>query len=525
MLPRSPTSSRLPATGDARRGDQAPTIYRVPEYVDDALGLEAVDFMADVGAPLLPWQATINTDQFGRRADGRWAAYETAVMEARQNGKGRVAETGKLFGAFMLREKRIVFSAHLFETSRVAFEKLLEIIDGSDWLTKRVHSINQAHGKEGVTLTRAAGGGKIRYKARTVHGTRGSTGERVILDEAYGLTVGQFAAISPILATIDNPSITYLSSPPDEKTGPMPEDAILPSIRKRGIAGDPQLLYAEWSPPAGFTAARDAGDVDVWYRTNPSMGYLISEEFLRRQYRIFEAAGRLDNFATEHLGAWPAEEAPPWQVITESDWATCRDPESRMVGRPVLVVTMSQDRQWVVITAAGARADGLRHVQVLDSRPGSGWVVEQVRELRRRWRPWAVGIRPTGPAGSLLGPLESARIDVTRVNIPEGCQGAGMFFDAVTGVRAETGEPTPRLVRHIGQGVLDVAVARAMRRKVNNVWTWDMISPTVDCSPLEGVSDAFWLFTTKGRAGAPAAARQTTTAGKDFFRSGGRLKV
>mgnify|MGYP000911873584 CR=1 FL=1 len=73
--------------------------------------------MAMVGKPLLPWQHEVIRGAMGLTAMGKWAAYEVALWLARQNGKGVVTETQELFGAYMLREKKIVHSAHLFDTS------------------------------------------------------------------------------------------------------------------------------------------------------------------------------------------------------------------------------------------------------------------------------------------------------------------------------------------------------------------------------------------------------------------------
>jgi len=222
--------------------------------------------MEMVGKPLLPWQRSVIYDAMGLTAAGKWAAYEVAVWVARQNGKGVITETQELFGAYMLRERTIVHSAHLFDTSQKAFNRTVEIIEGSDWLTKRTAKIINGKGSEAIKLTPAAGGGSIEFKARTLHGARGLTGERVTLDEAYALTTGHYQAMSPIMATLPNPQITYTSSPPDDKTGMMPEDALAPSIRLRGLrGGDPGLASFEWSPPPDF----DINDIEVRYLTNP----------------------------------------------------------------------------------------------------------------------------------------------------------------------------------------------------------------------------------------------------------------
>jgi phage terminase large subunit-like protein len=461
--------------------------------------------MAEVGKPLLPWQREMCRDMLGRRADGKWSSYETGLFVARQNGKGVVIEARELYSLFILRTRRIIHSAHLFDTSREAFERLMEIIDGSDWLTKRVDKVNKAHGKEGITLTRALGGGQLKYKARTLHGARGFSGEDIVLDEAYALVAGHMSAISPILATLPNPSIGYFSSPPDDKTGPMPEDSFLPSVRKRGVAGDPRMTYWEFSPDEG----EDPEDREVWYRTNPSLGYLIQEEYLADQLRIFNGAGKLANFRTEHLGAWPADADQQWQVIGETEWADALDEHSAAVDPVAFAVDVTPDRQWCSIAIAGRRADGLLHVELVDHRAGTGWVVERVKTLVGRWRPCAVVIDAAGPAGSLIADLEAAGVEVVQPSAREAAQACGSFYDAVSGVAEHAGEavdergrPTVRCLRHRSDPSLTAAVAGATKRPLGSAWAWDRMAASVDISPLVAVTLAAWAHATRAHLGA-----------------------
>ena len=455
--------------------------------------------MAMVGKESLPWQREVLRGAMGIRADGKWAAYEVALWLARQNGKGYVTEAQELFGAYMLREKKIVHSAHLFDTSREAFNRLCEIIENSDWLRKRTLKPLRGKGNEAIPLTRAAGGGVIEFKARTLHGARGLTGERVTLDEAYALTVGHYQAVSPILATLPNPQITYTSSPPDDKTSMMPEDALAPSIRQRGLDGnDPTLASFEWSPPEGF----DQADPDVWYACNPSLGYLIDQEYLTRQWRVFVASARPGAFATEHLGLWPDSAATQWSVIPKADWEAAVDVHSSPGDPVAFAVTVSTDRQWASIGCAGVRADGLRHVELMDRRPGTAWVIPRLVELVARWKPCAVVIDAGSPAGSLVAEAEAAGIELTKPVVRDVVAAAGAFYDGLCGKRAPdpgTGEPgpDPRVIRHRGQTELAAAVAGAVKRPLGSAWAWDQKASSVDITPLLAVSNALWGYSTR----------------------------
>lgn len=483
---------------DVRLGVPRPRVVNVPEGIVRTLGPEVRDFMRMVGKPLLPWQEYVCDVAFGIRADGKWAAYEVAIWLARQNGKGVVTEAQELFGAYMLREKKVIHSAHEFDTAGEAFDRLVEIIEGSDWLSKRTNKIVRGKGSEGIELTRPMGGGEIRFKARTDRGARGFTGDRIILDEAFALTVAEFKAMSPTLATIPNPQITYTSSPPDEKTGPMPEDAMAPSIRKRALSGDaPRLASFEWSP----TPKSRAGDVDEWYRCNPSLGTLIDEEYLALQYGIFEAANKTAGFSTEHLGKWE-EGTSQWLVIPEDDWTDAGVDDDVRPQYPALAVVLSTDRQWATICVAGRRPDGLLQVEIADRRQGTGWVLPRLQGLIERWQPVAVVIDGGSPAASLEAEAVEAKIELTPISVREVAAAAGALYDGIAGRPAmdpDTGEPgpDPRVVRHRKQADLTTAVAGAVKRKLSTSWAWDQLAAEADITPLIGCSNALLAHKTR----------------------------
>jgi len=470
--------------------------------------------MAEVGKPLLPWQREYCRDMLGRRPDGKWSAYESGLFEARQNGKGVVIEARELYSLFILRTRRIIHSAHLFDTSREAFERLMEIIDGSDWLTKRVARVNRAHGKEGIELTTKAGGGQLKYKARTLHGARGFSGEDIILDEAYALVAGHMAAISPILATLPNPYIGYFSSPPDDKTGPMPQDAFLPSVRRRGLEGQPRLNYWEFSPPDSF----DPADVDVWYACNPSLGYLIQEEYLADQYRIFASAGKVGNFSTEHLGVWPVDASTHWSVISEDDWKDLLDEQSSALDPLVFSIDVTPERSHGSIAAVGARADGQLHGEIVDHGQGTSWLAERAAELDTRWKPAFWVLDPGGAAGFLLPQLQSAGLNVESLTSRQVGQAFGLFRSATSSQeQAEapvseaelTGAPNlaesevPVVVpkirirpnRHLG--ALAAAVEGASTRRVGDGTSWDRKKSDLVISPLVALTNAVFGFVTR----------------------------
>lgn len=477
----------------------------MPPYVK-TYGDEVIDLMKHIGRPPDFWQAEAIKCAFGIQDDGLWSAYEQIYLIARQNGKGYITDAIELGGLFLFREELMFHSAHLFKTSRAAFHRLEKICKGNDWLSRRVNQYSHSKSDEGIYLTAPMGGGSLQFIARTKDQGRGLTGSTTVFDEAYALTIEEYQAQTPTLATIPNPRIVYTSSPPDEDTGPMPADAMLPSVRKRGHRGESRVACLEWSPPKDFNRHDVDAIVEEMYRCNPSLGIRISEWYLRKQLMAFTEAGKPEKFFTEHLGLWLPDADEQWQFVPEQDWNDALDPESRRAGPVALCITMSLDRQWTTISIAGPRADGLHHVEVALSERGTGWVMAKVKDLVRRLSPAATVVPSTSPAAALIPDLEAEKIEVKTMSTGDEAQACGGFWDAVAGPTPAPSEdePTPRsprTVRHRGQGVLTTAIAGAVVKKVGNTRTWDHYAAAVDTTPGAGAAGALWAYKTFAGSG------------------------
>lgn len=445
--------------------------------------------MAQLGRPGDEWQRNIILDAFGIRDDGLWSNFELIVLVARQNGKGWITDAIELGGLFLFREPLILHSSHQFKTSTSTFRRLIDIIDSSDWLTKRVKNVSRSKGDEGIYLTKAGGGGALQFVARSEGSGRGLTGSKNCFDEAWALTIGQYGAQTPTLSTIPNPQIVYTTTPPDEKLGPVPHDAMLPSVRRRAVAGDERTAVYEWSPEPGF----DRTDPDVHYQCNPAAGIRIADWFLAKQLRNFSEAGRPEKFDTEHLGVWPLDEAAQWLTISKTDWDAAADVAAD-VGKPVAFgLEVEWDRSHGAIAAAWRRPDKLRQVEVtqddsgVDHRPGTGWMLERGRDLLKR-NPGSVLVIPDGPAGSLHKDFEDAGIPYVKMTAAEQGKGFGDLFDAFAGA-----DPAKRDGRHGNQPALNAAAAGGVARPVGDAKAWDRKASVNHCPMGAGTAALFGL--------------------------------
>jgi hypothetical protein len=122
-------------------GNQVPTIKHVPDYVTSA-GPEVCDLADRAGLVLDPWQRLVLTESLGERADGKWAAFESAVIVARQNGKSAIFEARCIAGLFLLEEELIIYSAHQFKTAQELFLRVLAIIERTPSFKLRVKAVS-----------------------------------------------------------------------------------------------------------------------------------------------------------------------------------------------------------------------------------------------------------------------------------------------------------------------------------------------------------------------------------------------
>jgi hypothetical protein len=468
-----------------RRGSQTPRVSSHPPYRSSA-GREAVELAATAGLILDPWQQDVLVASLGEGRGGLWTAPDVGLVVPRQNGKGSVLEARELAGLFLFGES-ILHTSHEFKTSMDHFRRLERLIRNTPDLHRKVEAYPRAPGTEGIVLR---DGRALRFMARTKGSGRGFPADMVVIDEAFAATDEQLAALMPTMSSKPNPQTWYTSSPPLDGISGAP----LYAMRARGEAGDGDLAWFDW----GADINVDPDDREQWWATNPAMGYRLSEKGMALM------RGKLsgEDFARECLGVWPRNKAEQWLVVPKADWETAVDERSVPVDPVSFAVTVSTDRQWTSIGCAGARADGLRHVELMDRRPGTAWVIPRLVELVARWRPCAVVIDAGSPAGSLVADAETAGLVLTKPVVRDVVAAAGAFYDGLCGKRSadpDTGElgPDPRVIRHRGQAELATAVAGAVKRPLGTAWAWDQMASSVDITPLLAVSNALWGYSTR----------------------------
>lgn len=478
-----------------RRGSQAPTFELTPPAQATA-GPEAVDLAASAGLILEPHQQRVLRGALGERPDGRWAAFEVAVVEPRQNGKGAIITARELAGLYLFGEELQTHTAHRFDTCLEGFRRIREYIEGSPDLSRRLRKITEAHGQESIELFNPTQ--RLLFKARSKGSGRGFSGDVVYLDEAFWLM--DLGAMLPTMSARPNPQLWYLSSAPL----PRVESDILRGLCRRGRAAASgsmparRLAYFEWS--AGMPETADRGewekavvelidDRGAWAEANPGIGYRISEEFVQSERDAMSD----EDFARERLGVYPEiADVADEPALDPADWKRCEDLRSQALNPVTFAFEISVDRRWAVIASAGASSAGGTHVELIENRRNTGWVVDRLVQLRDRHHPVAILCNPAGPAGGLLPECERKGLvvgvpdpakagKVRPVTARDYIQACAFAYDAVAQYQW----------RHMGQPALNMAAAAAVRRTVGDAWVFDREAST-DVSPLLAVTLAAW---------------------------------
>lgn len=270
------------------------------------------------------------------------------------------------------------------------------------------HNLRSAISETALTLDprdwRSPWAASIQVFAPTISSVRGDGLMHLGFDEAlvFTNTRGEelMAAARPTLAEMRGHGQMWRSSNVSRMNGPL---TWLWGIKERGRAAvvDGErtgIAYFEFSIPED----EDPADERNWWRYHPALGDgLLRPEELRAD---FSAAGLgLDNAAAEYLGRWPgAVTVRRWSALTETAFmAAGADTAPMPDGPAVLAADIDPFGRSSSIAAAVSDPEV---VEVVDHRPGDGWVFDAILALAPRVE--AIAIDDYGPGRDLLARLQ-----------------------------------------------------------------------------------------------------------------------
>jgi hypothetical protein len=477
-------------------GVQTPQIVHLPPDVHSLdAAQEAIEFAESYGLEQDDSQRFTLEAGMGTRADETWAASEVGHFGPRQStGKTDTVIVRELWGLFVGGEKLQIHSAHEFPTANEAFLRTLQIIDAFDDLRKHMLRPRFANGEQAILMR---SGARLLYRARTSGNTRGfSDADLIVADEGQEAKREHLAASAPATLVNRNSQLWFSGS------GGMSWSELAWDMRLRAIRGDAgRLAYVEHTAEQlEFNAAGklvstkpdNILDHEVWALANPGFGTRVTVEGLTTMYNVLGP----EKFARECLCIWdplpdmghggPISVAR-WNELVDEDMAVAvKAGESPIVGAWSWAIDVSPDLKWSSIAAAGMRADGALHVEVVRRLPGTEWVVPFAIEKYA-----AVNVAPrisgTSPGAFLVSLLEEAHIPVVSVGAAEVTQASARFIAAV-----DSGK-----LRHLGNLELPAAISNATIAQRGDSMVWSRVKSSGDISSLVaasiavgGVSDA-----------------------------------
>ena len=459
-------------------------------------GEDASALIADMGLSLFPWQRSVLADWCARDAADRPSYTTVGLSVPRQNGKNAVLEAYEFY-QLVVCGSHVLHTAHRVKTAKKSFQRLVRYFSDRRHpeVCRMVSNVRYTNGEEAIFLTNGA---SVEFSARSRAGTRGFDDiQTVVFDEAQDLTDDQLNAIMYTLAasSTGDRQMILTGTPPD----PSSPGTVFRRSRAAALEGRARrALWHEWGvesmPPPASTFD---GVLDLVYQTNPSMGYILDEEFTQTEF----ANSSIDGFARERLGWW-SEEARAEALVSERQWGECETPATpdlspegfeRSSGRLAYGVKFSADGSRVCVAVAVRPEEGPVHCELVADRPmemGVGWLADWLVDRRQICSVAVIDGKGAAPA---LCERIGARMPRRALLVPN----AGMVKDAaamtVDAIRDKG-------MVHVADERLARSVTSCVRRPIGTDGGFGFGGD--DPTPTEALSLALWgAKTTKRRAG------------------------
>lgn len=468
-------------------------------------GFECIAFAETVLCLVLfPWEKWLLIHLLEIRPDGTLRFRKALVIVARQNGKTLVAA---ILAAFFLyvdsvrwpqfiapREFVVVGAAQKLDIAMKPWTQVRQ------WGGPDDPRIGIAHDRvpllqAATRMPRTANGetelvtreGAV-YRPRTFEGARGYSSARLILDELrQQYDYDGWAAIEKSSTAMFDSLLLAFSN-----AGTL-RSVVLRDVREiaHESVDNPDALWfvAEWSAPPGA----DLDDPRAFAQANPSAGYLPAMTIAG----LMQTAAEAKNKSVERIEVlcqWVDGESE--EPFPAGRWLAGVDESSSIAegSRIVYALDVSGDRTHSHIAVAGLRDDGLPHIEVAASRPGTDWPLRWFEERATR-APMTVAVQARGaPASSLIEDLKQIHgLTVVEVGGPDLGNSTARIYDMVSASGVAAGVRSG--LCHLPQPVLDVAAATAVPKILaDGGMAWDRRRSPVDIAALVAATFALWLL-------------------------------
>lgn len=267
----------------AKKGNQVPTESYILPY-KKTKGREAVKLYNSTGRKAQKWQDKMVKNILAMNEEGLWTHTKYGYSVPRRNGKNEIVAIREMYG--LEKGEHILHTAHRTTTSRAAWERLKSLMTKAGIEFKATGAI----GQESIRIK--GGEGKIDFRTRSSKGGLGEGFDLLVIDEAQEYTADQEAALKYVVSDSRNPQTIFCGTPPT----PVSSGTIFMKFRDNTLSGNVENAgWEEWS----ISHMTDPHDKEAWYRTNPSLGTVLTER------AVTDEIGTDDvDFNIQRLGYW-----------------------------------------------------------------------------------------------------------------------------------------------------------------------------------------------------------------------------
>lgn len=404
----------------------------------------------------MPWQREL-VDVIGATTDdGSAMLYPYVVLHVpRRAGKSAATFAALIHRTLTGRGVWCHYTAQTREAAAKSFRKDWTPLVTSSPLYPGTLKLRRSNGSEEVMVT--AAGEVVSSVALFAPGPlalHGSDADMVVIDEAWSLSLaaGSELEAGAQLAQLTRPRRQLLIV----SAGGTAASSWLARWMELGRDATPGVALIDY----GADDDDDVDDPATWCRVHPGIGHTTTVDAIAGMRATLPD----DEFRRGILGLWlPASGGSG--PIDPGSWQRATVPDAAP-GDPVtfgLAVSPAGD---AAIVAAGPDRDrpGTVVVEVVDARPGTGWVLDAWRGIRARTRGRLL-VDVLSPAAPLVDRIRAAGLPVEPVTTVDYVTACLAFVDDVTA--------DPPRILHRGQPVLDAAAVSARARRVADRWVWD----------------------------------------------------
>lgn len=467
---------------DGRKGRQTPTRSVVIPYTQTH-GQEAVELYNQSGRTAIEWQELLTFDIMAVDDDGLWIHQKFGYSLPRRNGKNEVVTMREMWG--LQHGEKICHTAHRTTTSHAAWERLVRLLTDAGYVElgrkkkgekppEKAFRTTKQYGLESIEVM---GGGSAVFRTRTSSGGLGEGFDLLIIDEAQEYTDDQEAALIYTVTDSSNPQTLFCGTPPT----PTSAGTVFTKMRDNALAGD---MYATgWAEWAVDEYPKDIRDVELWYETNPSMGYHLDERKIKAE--ITDKSKELD-FIIQRLGYWFRYNLK--SVISRAEWEELMvKPLPDLTGKLFAGIKYGKDGTNAALSIAVRTADGRVFVESIDCRPlraGNGWIIDFLRAADVK----TVVIDGANGQAILAEEMKAAGLKKPVIPTVKEIITANAAFEK--GLFAKT-------ICHAGQESLTQSVSNCEKRTIGTGggFGYKSIRATVDIALMDSVILAHWACT------------------------------